>query len=1588
MKDLIPKYRTYLQGLVCIVMLSAILSESGLGQTAGGTQVSAQATGTYSYKKRPFAISSSVVTFTVASLPNFEMHYTVKDSNVIFNDVVQLWLEFKNVGNAAADTVTIQSVVPPTAVSIVSTSDGGTISGNTVTWKKLNYASAKQDSFLLQLRIDTTTRAQTVLSTGASLAWQGKSLTAGQNLVVGNFARLTLTNTINVPFVGSGRQIDYQVQVANTGNVQSDSTILVDTISANGVFDHADLAPTSVTSGGHIVTWNLGTLQPSVGQQKITVSVQTSPNLGIAQITNAASVRSSKVPLVSSNVLTTSIMPVRPAALKVTTAQQYIFGAANQDSTQITATVSDSLGNPIPDGVPVSLTTTLGLFRNQANTFNVLTSGGKAQAFLIATNISNNIASATVTAVAGVVQSGTISGAVNVTMYPGAVTGIVRTLVQTSQGVQPFPYLGALAKVFDSGQNLVGSDTTKSNGVFFIPLNKQLKMMFSLVIIVVDEFGDTSSTSSGVSSDTLFGRKAVKIMNTISGRLQYSNGNTPIPIKGVDVFLDSLSAFKAPRTSRAPRASTPALRSRIRTATTDDLGRYKFQGLEPAVYEVTVDSAKFPNYAGGTTIYDTLTGTFLINLNILVKPNAAASMTLSAVPTVFGGDTIKYYMKFENQGNIFHTKVAMTDTLPHYTSMVVGRQGLFKSMTYDSSGVMRWAMDTMAVGTKDSVWLTLAVSRNIPDSTYIHNRSWFSTGQIAPQSSDAVTLVRSAPLMTLKNFVIQTQDTVVAGDSVKFQIWYRNAGTDSLRNVQIVDSIFNAGRSIIRYKHISGNVRTNDTTVVDSSVVWKIGSIPPGTVDSLTLYIRTDYSLQSGKRILTTASLVQNGKTVASSSASVYLRSNPQFSTLLTVTKTADKNVAEIGDVVTYQVAVTNTSTFLMKDLRIIDLLPHSFKYYANSARYIYGNRTVAPETQKSPNGEMLTWTLSSKGRDTLRAGTTGLLIYQLVLGADALESQGLNTVYANANDTVGNPFVSLPAYKQVTVQPGVFTDRGVIIGKVFYDDDRNAYQSEGETGLKGVELWMEDGTRIITGDDGKFSLPDVRPGQHVLRVNERSLPPKTELLKGNRDFAGDATSRFVRLPEGGIARANFFVKRLLGDSVRQRVGKVSKTAAMRSASPEQLYLRDNPSGVAKTNTVEFTVHVNYSGGTWLQRIQVFDELPAGFTYADGSGTFNGRPVVPTIEGEHLTWRLGRGAALFEGTLRYRVDVKRPETQLSGLESRSLVNLMTADSVVIDTDTLRTLTSFQKISYSERTFPIQALVFNPGKSTLRKDALNVFQPIIDLVKQYRYADLMIVGYPDIPVKAGSTIAALQNLAMARAAVALDFLSRRMKLDSIHIVACGVFTRDTSKNLMASMMAQGTKTKIAPHHLELRVQDYFVNALVGRDTSTSQSAISLVRTVPESEKEFTDSLTAVPGDDLLFSYQLFTNPASSVLAASIIDSTAGRFVISNESLTLNRVPIVSAAQFNGVLSSTVTPLLKKGSNEMQLQAMVPPTPENPRIEHVFYYEHTNGFGETSIQKSNTVLITVKGVNLSLIEIAVRRERELAGTENTPKATTAK
>jgi hypothetical protein len=100
--------------------------------------------------------------------------------------------------------------------------------------------------------------------------------------------------------------------------------------------------------------------------------------------------------------------------------------------------------------------------------------------------------------------------------------------------------------------------------------------------------------------------------------------------------------------------------------------------------------------------------------------------------------------------------------------------------------------------------------------------------------------------------------------------------------------------------------------------------------------------------------------------------------------------------------------------------------------------------------------------------------------GDGAARVQALSVV-ANAS--------SNSASAVVRVRGGVFSDRGIIFGKVFLDCDcddstSRATQETHEVGVPGVRLIMQDGTTVITDAEGKYSLPGLAARLHVVKLD------------------------------------------------------------------------------------------------------------------------------------------------------------------------------------------------------------------------------------------------------------------------------------------------------------------------------------------------------------------------------------------------------------------------------------------------------------------------------------------------------------------------
>ncbi|MEQ8168850.1 MAG: SdrD B-like domain-containing protein [Candidatus Eremiobacterota bacterium] len=100
-----------------------------------------------------------------------------------------------------------------------------------------------------------------------------------------------------------------------------------------------------------------------------------------------------------------------------------------------------------------------------------------------------------------------------------------------------------------------------------------------------------------------------------------------------------------------------------------------------------------------------------------------------------------------------------------------------------------------------------------------------------------------------------------------------------------------------------------------------------------------------------------------------------------------------------------------------------------------------------------------------------------------------------------------------------IFCLEGTILGKVYLDENNNGFQDEGEKGIEGVVIILENGITVITGADGKYSVTNLKGGFHVLKLDDWTLPPGIILI------TEEERCKFINLPAGGSGHVDFIVK-------------------------------------------------------------------------------------------------------------------------------------------------------------------------------------------------------------------------------------------------------------------------------------------------------------------------------------------------------------------------------------------------------------------------------------------------------------------------------
>ncbi|MBE9008637.1 DUF11 domain-containing protein [Pseudanabaenaceae cyanobacterium LEGE 13415] len=269
---------------------------------------------------------------------------------------------------------------------------------------------------------------------------------------------------------------------------------------------------------------------------------------------------------------------------------------------------------------------------------------------------------------------------------------------------------------------------------------------------------------------------------------------------------------------------------------------------------------------------------------------------------------------------------------------------------------------------------------------------------------------------------------------------------------------------------------------------------------------------------------IQDAEQVGLSLAAIDVDASICQAQAIQIIKTGDRANATPGDTILYRLSIRNLASAPVSNLTITDLLPLGFRFRENSAKAEFQDTSI-PVTATA-NGSTITFTLPNI---TLPANTGSQapvlnIAYAATLTPDAIRGTGQNRALVQGTRSDNQDIVrDGPALHRLRVRNGLLTDCGTIIGRVFEDKNFDGEQQPGEPGIPNAVVFLDDGNRITTDQNGLFSVANVLAGYRTGVLDLSSIPGYT--LAPNQKFhERNSQSRLVRLAPGGLVRMNFAV--------------------------------------------------------------------------------------------------------------------------------------------------------------------------------------------------------------------------------------------------------------------------------------------------------------------------------------------------------------------------------------------------------------------------------------------------------------------------------
>ncbi|WP_413432987.1 DUF11 domain-containing protein [Crateriforma spongiae] len=590
---------------------------------------------------------------------------------------------------------------------------------------------------------------------------------------------------------------------------------------------------------------------------------------------------------------------------------------------------------------------------------------------------------------------------------------------------------------------------------------------------------------------------------------------------------------------------------------------------------------------------------------------ASADLSLTktvdnATPNV--GENVSFTVTVSNAGPDTATGVVVRDLLPAGLNFVSATPG---QGTYESATGL-WNAGQIASGATGTLVLIATVTStdaltNTAEITAADQRDPDSTpGNGSASEDDLATVgVRGQQIdLSLTKTVDNAAPNV--GDEITFTITVRNDGVSPATGVQVRD-ILPAGLTPRGTSPSQGSLNT-------STSIWTVGDLAVGGTATIDVVVRVDQILE----IENVAEVIAADQPDADSTPDNNIAAEDDQDAVtvrtpvsdLSLVKGVDNDRPNVGDVVIFDLTVTNGGPDPAVGVEVTDLLPEGIEYISNSL------------SQGSYNATTGIWTIGN-----LAVGSTATLGLRGRVSADAADPLAAKTNtaeitaagQADSDSTPGNRNPDEDDFDQATITPMAID---LSLEKTVSD----AAPSVGGTVTYTVTV-RNDGDDPATGVQIRDRLPD---GVTLVSVNES---------QGSFNAASGVWS-VPQIDVGGSATLQLEV---LVDSPGTLVNQAEVIAADqldRDSTPDNdvdgeddqadVTLVTQQADLSLTKTVDnatpgvgeeavFTLEIRNDGPDAAESIVVRDVLPSGLGFSGAtasSGSYNasnGQWSIPAL---------------------------------------------------------------------------------------------------------------------------------------------------------------------------------------------------------------------------------------------------------------------------------------------------------------------------------------------------------------------------------------